>query len=723
MPRALRATANVLPMNRRWIVAALILAGFLGLAFFGLLRSSPDDPNTKGTISMEEDKYRWLEEIDSNLALAWVEEQNALTRARYESREGFTSIQRRIRAALDSNERIPFVSDCAGLLYNYWTDEKNPKGILRRTSWEEYAKDQPQWETVLDVDALAEAEGENWVYKGLSFLRPECNRGLLSLSRGGGDAIVTREYDIQNKQIFDDGFHVSEAKSDVSWAGKDRLLVATDFGEGSLSDSGYPISVRMWHRGETLADAETLFTGERSDVSVHAYASAVSGYQDIYVYRATDFYTQERFALRNDELKRINVPIDADISIRLNVLLISLQSDWTVGDENFKSGSLLVADLDEFLEGTGEVQLLFEPTESSAMSSFNFTANLLLLNTLDNVLTRNFIVEQNDEGWRLNELEGSNTVDSTSVYPVSSYDDDRVFFTREGFLRPTTLSVGEPGRNFRELKFEPPFFDASGIESEQRWATSADGTKIPYFVVRQPGSQTSPTLLYGYGGFRASMLPAYMKTAGIAWLERGGAYVLANIRGGGEFGPKWHQAALKENRHKAYDDFIAVAEDLVARGITTPRQLGIMGGSNGGLLMGNMLTRRPGLFGAIVAAVPLFDMRRYHELLAGASWMAEYGDPDNPEEWEFIKDFSPYHNLDEQTEYPPILITTSTRDDRVHPGHARKMAAKLIELGQRIHYYENTEGGHAGAADNSQRAFASTLEYEFLWDALAQSPD
>ena len=675
---------------------------------------------------MNDDKYLWLEEIESKRSMDWVREQNAKTLRRFSTSASFTDLQTKILAALDSKDRIPSVSSCAGYLYNYWVDESNPKGILRRTTWEEYPKAQPAWETVIDIDALAESENENWVYRGIMFLYPDCQRGLLALSRGGGDAVVTREYDIEKKHIIEDGFHVPLAKSDVYWAGPDRLFVATDFGEGTLSESGYPITVRAWNRGENLDDAEVLYEGEKTDLSVGAFASAVSGYRDVSVMRNIDFYNHERFVLRNGSLVKIDLPLDVSSAIRLQVMVIALESDWRVGDKTYRGGSLLATLLDDFLAGARDLQVLFEPTATSALVSFNFTASHILINTIDNVLTRNFIATHSDGSWEVNELERSNPTDHTSIYPVSSLDDDRYFSRNEGFVQPSTLSIGSVGGELVKLKSAPTFFDASGIHSLQHWAVSADGTSIPYFVVCRDEVEQGPTILYGYGGFRASMLPGYSAANGLGWLERGGTYAFANIRGGGEFGPQWHEAALKENRNKAYEDFIAVAEDLIARGYTTPRQLGIMGGSNGGLLMGNMLTSRPDLFGAIVAQVPLFDMSRYHKLLAGASWIAEYGNPDNPEEWEYLQRYSPYHNLQDGIEYPPLLVTTSTQDDRVHPGHARKMAAKLLDMGQNVHYYENIEGGHAGAADNSQRAFASTLEHEFMWATLneeAKNPE
>lgn len=667
---------------------------------------------------MNEDKYLWLEEIESKRSMDWVREQNEKTIRRFATGDSFSKLQTRILAALDSKDRIPFVSKCAEYLYNFWVDEKNPKGILRRTTWEEYPKSTPYWETVLDVDALAESEGESWVYGGLSFLYPECKRGLLALSPGGGDAVVIREYDIENKRIIEDGFHLPLAKSDVYWAGPNRLLVATDFGEETLSDSGYPTTVKIWNRGEELKDAEVLFEGERTDVSVSAFASAVTGYRDITVMRNIDFYNQERFALRDGSLVKVETPSDASTAIRDQLLLIFLESDWILGDKTYRQGSLLATLVDEFLEGKRELEVLFEPSDTSALTSFNFTANHVLINTIDNVLAKNFIATNTDAGWEVNELDKSNPTEQTSITPVSSLDDDRYFHQSVDFLQPSALSIGAIDEELVELKSEPNFFDASGIDSKQHWAKSADGTSVPYFVVGRDDAKPGPTLLYGYGGFRASMLPGYSATNGLGWLERGGTYVMANIRGGGEFGPRWHEAALKENRHKAYEDFIAVAEDLIARGYASSSQLGIMGGSNGGMLMGNMLTSRPDLFGAVVASVPLFDMSKYHKLLAGASWVAEYGNPDDPEDWEYLQRYSPYHNLQEGTQYPPLLITTSTQDDRVHPGHARKMAAKMLEMGQRVHYYENTEGGHAGAADNSQRAFASTLAHEFLWATL-----
>ena len=678
----------------------------------------------------EEDPWLWLEDVGGEAPLAWVAERNARTVEGYADSAAFAASRDRFKAILDSDDRIPYVSKRGDAWYNFWRDEEHPRGIWRRTSLEEYRKESPAWEVVLDVDALAEEEGENWVFKGAECRRPDFLRCLVMLSRGGADAAVVREFDLVEKTFVEDGFFLREAKSRVDWAGADRLFVGTDFGPGSMTESGYPRVAKVWERGTPLEDAPTVFEGSVEDVSVSAWAD-LGEYPREFVGRAIDFWNSETYLYRDGETVRIDAPTSANVSVFRERLFIRLTQDWTVGGEVHAAGSFLVADLEEFLAGDRALETLFAPTPTASLESVSLTRNHVILTVLDNVVYRLEVLTPGPEGWRRRAMPAGDRYDSAYAEAVDRESSDAYFLHINGYLTPPTLAYGELGPVMdggpaapevaaQVLKTTPALFDASGLEVTQHFTTSADATRVPYFQVRPAGSDgPGPALLYGYGGFEISMTPGYQALTGAAWLEAGGTYVVANIRGGGEFGPSWHRSALKENRPRAYQDFAAVAEDLVRREITTPRQLGIMGGSNGGLLMGNMLTRRPELFGAVVAQVPLFDMRRYHELLAGASWMAEYGDPDIAEEWAFIRGFSPYHNVDAEADSPPVLVTTSTRDDRVHPGHARKMVAKLAAMGHDVDYYENVEGGHAGAADNAQSAFMWALAYGFLWRHLA----
>ena len=674
------------------------------------------------THANENDPYIWLENIDGKAAMTWVEARNRETQKALAQGESFAASERRLRAILDSSDRIPYISKYGPHYYNFWRDAEHPRGIWRRVTLDEYRKRDPEWETVLDVDSLARDEDENWVFAHAGFLEPTYDRCMIALSRGGSDANVVREFDLRTREFVADGFYLPESKGSFSWAGKDSLFVARDFGPNTMTESGYPRIVKLWRRGEVLADAEIVFEGKLTDVGVGAYTTLATGYEAEFVNRGIDFYNTELFIRREGALQHIDVPSDATASVHRGRLFITLDTDWTVGTRTYAAGSLLATDLERFLTGERKLDVLYDPNPGSSLAHYSPTKNHVLVNVLENVRNRIYAATPTTGGWVRTDLTEASGMQTISVRAVDPHADDRYFIDSADYLTPSALSLGTVGDPDIALKRMPPMFDAQGLSITQEWAISADGTRVPYFLVGNPKTKGArPTLLYGYGGFEISMTPQYSPGVGAMWLERGGVYVVANIRGGGEFGPAWHQAALKANRPRAYEDFIAVAEDLVRRGITTPEQLGVMGGSNGGLLVGNMLTMRPDLFGAVVSQVPLLDMRRYHELLAGASWMAEYGDPDKPEEWAFIRSFSPYHNLDADTRYPTLLLMTSTRDDRVHPGHARKMAAKMADQGHRVLYYENIEGGHAGAADNAQRARMWDLAYTFLHRTLGGS--
>jgi len=666
------------------------------------------------------DPFLWLEDVSGERALRWVRDRNAASVGALAESDRFRALESRILGILDSKERIPFVSRIGDSFYNFWRDAAHPKGLWRRTTLDEYRRAEPDWETVLDLDALSAREGENWVWHGANVLEPDDRLCLVSLSRGGADADVVREFDLERKAFVDRGFSLPEAKSRVGWRGRDSLFVATDFGPGSLTASGYPRTVREWARGTPLAAAPTVFEGRPDDMSVSGFHDPTPGFERDFVRRQITFWTNELFLRRDGRLVKIEKPDDADAAVHREWLLVELRRPWTVGSTTHPAGALLAADFERFLAGDRDLHVLFAPGTRTSLASYSSTRSHILLNTLDNVRSRVDVLTFRDGRWHRAPLAGVPEFGTANATPVDDLDSDDYLLVTANSLTPSTLSLGsaaDPGRPPETLKQSPAFFAADGLHVSQHEATSRDGTRIPYFQIgpRQlPLDGSTPTLLYGYGGFEIPLVPGYEPIAGACWLEQGRVYVIANIRGGGEFGPQWHQAALKEKRPRAYEDFIAVAEDLVARKVTSPGHLGVKGGSNGGLLVGNMLTMRPDLFGAVVCQVPLLDMRRYHTLLAGASWMGEYGDPDDPAQWEFIRGFSPYHNVDPGRRYPPTLITTSTRDDRVHPGHARKMTARLLELGKSVLYYENIEGGHGGAADNKQRAFMDALGYTFL---------
>jgi prolyl oligopeptidase len=664
------------------------------------------------------DPHLWLEDVAGEKPLAWARERNAESVKALAESEEFRSLESRILSILDSKERIPMVTKIGERFYNFWRDAAHPKGIWRRTTLAEYKKPDPAWETVIDLDALAADEKENWVWHGAMVLEPADQVCLVSLSRGGADADVVREFDLERKAFVTDGFTLPEAKSRVAWRNENSLFVATDFGPGSLTTSGYPRTVREWQRGTPLAAAPLVFEGQPEDMSVTGYRDLTPGCERDFVVRQKTFYTSDFFLRRDGRLIKVEKPDDANASVHREWLLVELRSDWEAGGTKYKAGSLLAADLEKFLVGDRTLNVLFEPTPRTSLVGFSSTKNHVIITTLDNVRNRLFTLAFRDGRWQREPLPGVPEIGTGNALPVDDLESDDFFLITSSSLEPSTLALGTIGGPVPErLKQAPAFFHAAGLTVSQHEAVSKDGTRVPYFQIAPenlPLDGTTPTLLYGYGGFEIPLLPGYDPVAGVAWLEQKNVYVIANIRGGGEFGPAWHQAALKEKRPRAYEDFIAVAEDLIARKITSPKHLGVKGGSNGGLLVGNMYTLRPDLFGAVVCQVPLLDMRRYHTLLAGASWMGEYGNPDSPEEWKSIRGFSPYHNVDRGRAYPPLLITTSTRDDRVHPGHARKMTARLVEYGKEVLYYENIEGGHGGAADNKQRAFMDALGWTFL---------
>jgi len=665
---------------------------------------------------MTDDPYLWLEDVAGDEALDWVRAQNEPTLAELGGAQ-FERMRTEALEVLDTDARIPYVRRRGEYLYNFWRDAANPRGLWRRTTLDSYRTDSPDWDVLIDVDALGRADDEKWVWAGATVIEPEFTRALVDLSRGGSDAVIVREFDMETREFITDGFELLEAKSQIGWEEPDTVLVGTDFGDGSLTESGYPRIVKRWHRGTPLSDAETIFEGSPTDVSATGYADRTPGFERTFVGRSLDFWNRERWELRGPELIRIDVPTDlSSMLIHREWLLIDLRTDWFVGATMYRAGSLLAAKYDEFLSGTSELQIVFEPDEHTCLHQYAWTRDRLLLVTLADVASRVEIVTPGT--WQREPVSGIPAATNTVIVAADDTGDE-FFLDSSGFDAPSQLLRGTGPERLDRIKSAPAFFDAENIDVKQFFVPSKDGTSIPYFVVgSRDAAGPGPTLLGGYGGFESSMTPGYGGVLGRLWLARGGTYAMANIRGGGEYGPGWHTQAMREGRHKVAEDFAAVATDLVDRGITTVEQLGAQGGSNGGLLMGVMLTKYPEKFGALICDVPLLDMKRYHLLLAGASWVAEYGDPDNPDDWEFISEYSPYQNISATRRYPQVLFTTSTRDDRVHPGHARKMVAALQEAGHQVRLYENIEGGHAGAADNEQAAFKAALSYSFLWRTL-----
>lgn len=676
----------------------------------------------------DDDPYRWLEDVHGERALAWVRQRNLESQKALAEAPDFASLQTHLLDVLNAADRIPAITRRGPWLYNFWQDATHPRGVWRRATLESYRQADTDWDTVLDVDALGREENENWTWGGANCLAPAYRQCLLSLSRGGADAKVVREFDTVAKRFVKDGFTLPEAKSTLAWIDENTVYVATDFGPGSLTDSGYPRIVKRWKRGVPLSESATVFEGERSDVAVSVWMDPTPGYERTVFRRALDFFRGHHFVLLGGKLVKLQLPDDASITFMRDTLLMRTRSEFEAGGQRFAAGSLLQTDAAAYLRGERKMQALFTPTGTRSLAGFVLTRHHVIVDVMDNVASRLEQWHKRGANFERSDIPAPfpGSLGIASLHDPSISDDplaDRYLVSYTDFLTPDSLLLATAGRSEREaLKARRPLFDASGMRAEQRFATSKDGTRVPYFVVWPRGARAdgrNPTLLYGYGGFEISMTPWYSGGFGRAWFERGGVLVVANIRGGGEYGPAWHQAALKQHRQRAFDDFIAVAEDLIQHKITSPRHLGIEGGSNGGLLVGAVMVQQPELFNAVVCQVPLLDMRRYHQLLAGASWMAEYGNPDLPEEWAWIAPYSPYQNVREDASYPKVLFTTSTRDDRVHPGHARKMAARMLAQGHAVHYYENIEGGHGGAADNQQRAYLQALEFIYLWQQLA----
>jgi len=678
----------------------------------------------------ENDPYLWLEGVDEEKALDWVRAENAATAERLKSNPLFDELYAEAKTILNASSRVPEVHQEGDWLYNFWRDEKNPRGVFRRTTLPRFASEEPDWEVVIDIDALSAEENKQWVFKGMNCLPEHPEHCLVSLSPKGGDAVVSREFNSIDKTFVKDGFFLPLAKGGASWIDADTVFVSTDFGEGSMTDSGYPRIVKRWKRGTPLEAAVLVYEGDVKSVSANAFRLHSAGGDVDLVRDGKTFWTSERFQLVNGELKKLELPLSATVNGAFQGrLIISLKEDWTRGSTNYPQGAVLIADTKVLQAGgKGVIDVLIEPDDTTIVQSVNTTDSTVLVTVLENVRGKIYRYNPGPEGrWEKSLI---SFPDDGSLEITSTDDSSGNFFARyESFTSPPALYfVASTDWQPQKVKSQAPSFDGDRYQTEQYFATSADGTKIPYFVVLSKEAKRdakNPTHIFSYGGFRNSLTPSYSGSYedlsgayGKLWLDRGGVFALANIRGGGEFGPQWHAAALKENHFRVFEDFEAVAEDLFARKITSPQHLGIEGRSNGGLLVGATMIRRPELYGAVVCGVPLLDMQRYHKLLAGASWMAEYGNPDIPGEWEYIKEYSPYQNLSSGVDYPAVFFYTSTRDDRVHPGHARKMAARMKEMDQEIWYYENMEGGHGGSTTNDQLAYRLALAYTHLWNQL-----
>ena len=672
--------------------------------------------------SASEDPFVWLEDVEGARSMDWVNAKNAATIAALAASPLYQTFYDRIKQILDSKDKIAYPEIIGNSLYNFWKDADHERGIWRRTTWASYPTANPAWETVIDLDSLSKAEGVTWSWAGADCFEPEYRRCIVALSRGGSDATEMREFDLTTRSFVANGFKVPEAKSGTTWVDDNTLLVGTDFGPGSMTTSGYARIIKLWKRGTPLSTATTVYEAPPDHVGTFAFNTNDGERRYVVISDGTDFYHRAQFVYDHGKVVKIDVPTDADINLVRGQLVVYVRDPWTVSGRTWPTGSLIAMPLDDFLAGKRAFQLVMQPGPRETINNVSSTRDYLLMNILNNVrgeLRRYRYQGEQGGRWTFDKVPAPD-LGTVGVVATSAYS-NRYFFTFTNFIQPTTLYVTAEDGSVAEVKRLPAMFDANGLVVEQQEATSKDGTKVPLFIVHRRDMKrdaTNPTLFTAYGGFEIANTPSYSSAVGAAWLERGGVYVLGNIRGGGEFGPQWHRAGLKEHRQRIYDDFAAVSQQLIRDSITSPQHLGIRGGSNGGLLMGVALTQHPELYNAVLIQNPLLDMKRYNHLLAGASWMAEFGDPDKPEEWAYISRYSPYQNLKAGVKYPTVMFTTTTRDDRVHPGHARKMAAKMESMGIPFYYFENTEGGHGAGVTNAQVAKELALTYVYLWRQL-----
>ncbi len=665
----------------------------------------------------QEDTYLWLEEVDGEKALEFVQSQSKVTFDKLSAEKDYQDIYDKSLGIYNSSERIAYPTIHGNYVYNFWKDKDHERGIWRRCLLTNYTSGKLDWETLLDIDALSKKEDIKWVYKGVSGLYPSYKRFLIELSKGGGDAVFIKEFDVDTKTFIEDGFYLPESKGGASYLDENTLIVSTDFGEGTMTTSGYPSQVKVWKRGTPLKEAQLIYKGESTDIGTWGGVLRDDTKEYTLISRYLTTFSVITSIWKDTKIIPLEIPEDCETKAILNnQLVIQLKSDWTVDSKTYKIGTLLSLNFTELLKGNKDLKVILEPDEFSSISAVSTTKNKLLVNLLTNVTGQLYIYSFNNGLWSSEKVVAPE-LGTISIVGTSDLS-DTYFFDFENFITPSTLYFADAASNtFEAYKSLPAFFDANKYSVKQYKAKSKDGTMIPYFMVAAKDLKAdgkNPTLVYAYGGFEISLSPFYASTYGVSWLDNGGVFVLANIRGGGEYGPQWHQDGMKEKRQNVFDDLYAVSEDLISQKITSPQHLGVMGGSNGGLLVGVAFTQRPDLYNAVVCQVPLLDMQRYNKLLAGASWMGEYGNPDVPEEWDYIKKYSPYHNLKEGIAYPEVFFYTSTRDDRVHPGHTRKMVAKMNDMGYKTYYFENTEGGHAGSSTNEQRAKMNAMTFSYL---------
>lgn len=710
----------------RTALAALALSCSLA----AVAAAQADEPaSSKPAAPAAADPYLWLEDIEGKKALDWVKKENAEADKLLLSRPGFEADRQRARAILDDDRQIAMPGEVMGeTITNFWRDAANPRGLWRQSPLDAWLAGKPVWTTLIDVDALGKAEKQSWVWHGADCLAPDYKRCLVSLSPGGTDADIVREWDRTTKSFVDGGFALPQAKSSVTWENADTLLVATDYGEGSMTASGYPRIVKRWKRGTPLSAAETIAEGEQEDVGMNVFAFTDGDKRWPMISRGKTFYTADYKLPNIDASRYISTIIPDTASVRDVIdgqLVIFLNKEWA----GIAAGSLVSLSLDD-MSADRQVPIItaMTPTSAQAIEDVAATDSILWVKALDDVEGKLFALRRDPKTGQWSQKDVPLADNATVAIAGAVGKRDMLFATAETMLMPPTLYAVTEDKAPAAVQSLPATFDAKAMTVEKRFATSKDGTRIPYFLVRKTGATGPvPALVHAYGGFRAAQTPGYLTgqpyragPLGLFWVEDGNAYVLANIRGGGEYGPAWHQAALREKRQNSFDDLHAVAEDLVATGVSAKGKIAISGRSNGGVLVGAAMEQRPDLYGAVISGSPLKDMQRYNKLLAGASWVAEYGDPDVPGDWAFMSKYSPYQNIRKGVKYPPIFLYLSTKDDRVHPGHARKFAARLKEYGNSVYYHEYLEGGHSVGADHAEDAIRAAMLHAFLLRELVE---
>ncbi|HEV2303719.1 MAG TPA: prolyl oligopeptidase family serine peptidase [Stellaceae bacterium] len=675
----------------------------------------------------DDDPYLWLEEIEGPRALGWVRTQNKATLARFAD-AAFAADRRQLLKIFDRPDNLPLVARRGSRLFNFWKDRAHPRGLWRVTTLDRYRLKRPDWEVLLDLDRLAREEGEDWIWGGAATLPPAHGRAILSLSRGGADAALLREFDLASRAFVEGGFALPEAKGGASWLDPDTLLLSSTFGAGMATRSGYPRAVRLWRRGTDPLSAPVVFSAGEESMAAAAEPDREAGSGRVKFVEQIGFFDKHVWlGTGGGPETRIDLPTDAEFDWRHGWLAVKPRQTWEIGGASHPSDSVLVMPWEAFLAGERAFARVFAPTERRVLRGFFWCDRVLVLSILDELRPVFEFLSPSEGEWRRERLDGLPEIGSADLWPLDVEETEsngELLALAQDPLTPPSLYLAMPGRAPELLKRGPAAFAAEGLVVTRHEALSADGTHIPYVQAGPPGETgDAPVHLTGYGGFEVSLLPSYNSAVGKLWLERGGTSVVANLRGGGEFGTRWHEAGRREGKGRSHDDFAAVAADLVARGVTRPQRIAAEGGSNGGLLVANMLVRWPERFGALLCTIPLIDMRRYAKLLAGASWIAEYGDPDDPGDWAFLQKISAYHLAAPGQPYPPILLATTRRDDRVHPGHARKMAAKLQTLGYEAYFYEPEAGGHGYGKDNRERARFIALGYRFLAEAIGWAPD